>query len=127
MNILLDTCEFLWLASDPSQLCSRSRQCLADPANQLFLSAVSFQEIAIKHSIGKLTLPDEPSKFVPEACGRLLLTPLPLFPEAALLLNTLPLHHRDPFDRTLICQAIFHHLIFASSDGQIPPYPVTLL
>jgi PIN domain nuclease of toxin-antitoxin system len=127
MNILLDTCEFLWLASDPSQLSSRARQCLLDRDNQLFLSAVSFQEIAIKHSIGKLTLPDDPAKFLPEACERLSLTPLPLFPEAALLLDTLPLHHRDPFDRTLICQAIFHHLVFASSDDQMPPYPITLL
>ena len=127
MNILLDTCEFLWLASDPAQLSLRSRQYLEDRTNQLFLSAVSFQELAIKHSIGKLKLPDDPAKFVFEACGRLSLTPLPLFPEAALLLNTLPLHHRDPFDRTLICQAIFHHLIFASSDDEMPPYPITLL
>ena len=127
MNSLLDTCEFLWLASDPAQLSPKARQFLQDRTNQLFLSAVSLQEIAIKHGIGKQTLPDDPVRFVPEACGRLSLTPLPLFPEAALLLSNLPLHHRDPFDRTLICQAIFHHVIFASSDDKMPPYPITLL
>lgn len=119
--------QFLWLAANPAKLSGTARRELADPANQLFLSAVSWQEIAIKHALGKLTLPDAPAAFLPDACRRLSLIPLPLFPEAAVLLSTLPPHHADPFDRTLICQAIFHHLIFASSDAMIPSYPVTLL
>jgi PIN domain nuclease of toxin-antitoxin system len=127
VNILLDTCEFLWLAATPAKLSAVAQRELANPANQIFLSAVSWQEVAIKHALGKLSLPAPPGVFLPDACRRLSLTPLPLFPEATVLLATLPQHHADPFDRTLICQAIFHHLVFATSDAKIPPYPVTLL
>jgi len=127
MNILLDTHIFLWLASEPIKLSPASREVFANTKNLLFLSAVSFQEIAIKHQIGKLTLPFDPERFLQESCQRLTVAPLPLFPEAALLLATLPLHHRDPFDRTLICQAIFHRLHFASSDLVVQQYPVTIL
>jgi len=127
MNILLDTCDFLWLASAPERLSPGAQKTLADSDNHLFLSAVSFQEIAIKHQLGKIILPSAPDQFLPESCQRLLITPLPLFPEATLLLSTLPLHHRDPFDRTLVCQAVFHRLIFASSDPIIQHYPVNLL
>ncbi len=127
MQLLLDTHTFLWLAAEPALLSARARQEFANHSNQLFLSAVSFQEIAIKHALGKLVLAAPPANFLPAACRRLSLTPLPLFPEATLLLATLPPHHRDPFDRTLICQAIYHRLVFASSDPLIAPYPVTLL
>ena len=124
MNILLDTHAFLWLASEPAKLSPAAREVFANTQNLLFLSAVSFQEIAIKHQIGKLTLPSDPESFLIDCCHRLSITPLPLFPEATFLLATLPLHHRDPFDRTLICQAIFHRLHFASSDAGVRQYSV---
>jgi PIN domain nuclease of toxin-antitoxin system len=127
MNILVDTCDFLWLAGEPSRLSSVSREALADPRNNIFLSAISYQEIAIKYQLRKITLPLPPEHFLPESCRRLLITPLPLFSEAVLLLSTLSPHHRAPFDRALVCQAIFHRLIFVSSDPIIRLYPVTLL
>lgn len=127
MNILLDTHSFLWLASSPARLSTKNRELMADVENRLFLSAVSFQEIAIKHQIGKLTLPLSPEYFLRESCQRLSITPLPLFPESTFLLATLPLHHRDPFDRALVCQAIFHRLLFATSDTIIQQYPVSIL
>lgn len=127
MDLLLDTCDFLWLAGEPERLGSPRRSQICDPANRLFLSSVSAQEIAIKTGLGKLVLPSSPEHFVPEACRRLTIVPLPLVAGAALLLAALPAHHRDPFDRTLICQALFHKFTFASSDPLIRQYSVPLL
>jgi PIN domain nuclease of toxin-antitoxin system len=102
------------------------REKFSDPTNCLFLSAISFQEIAIKYQLGKIILPSPPDQFLPESCEKLLVVPLPFFPEAALLLASLPSHHRDPFDRALVCQAMFHQMPFASSDPVLQQYPVTM-
>lgn len=126
MEFLLDTCDFLWLAAEPQRLGDVRCNEICNPRNRLFLSAVSAQEIAIKAGLGKLTLPLSPERFIPEACQRLNILALPLVSEAALLLAALPSHHRDPFDRTLICQAIFHNFTFASSDPLIRAYSVRL-
>jgi PIN domain nuclease of toxin-antitoxin system len=65
MKILLDTCEFLWLVSGDPKLSVTVSTAIRDPNNQVFLSAVSFWEISVKHSLGKLPLPQPPAQFIP--------------------------------------------------------------
>ena len=127
MNILLDTCEFLWLVSGDARLSATVSAAVLDPANEVFLSAVSFWEISIKHSLGKLPLPQPPAQFIPQQREEHRLTPLALDEAPVARLGGLPALHRDPFDRMLICQAQAYGLTLASSDPLIRQYPVALL
>jgi len=98
-----------------------------DPRNEVFLSAVSFWEICLKHSLGKLPLPQSPAHFVPLQREKHLIAPLALDEAAVAQLSGLPALHRDPFDRMLVCQARAHNLTLASSDSLVRQYPVALL
>lgn len=95
-----------------------------DPANDVFLSAVSAWEISVKHGLGRLPLPEPPEKFIPFQRERHGIEALPLEEEATLYLNRLPSSHRDPFDRMLICQAIVHGLVILTPDELVTQYPV---
>jgi PIN domain nuclease of toxin-antitoxin system len=92
---------------------------LADEETELLVSAVSIAELEIKIAIGKLTLPGTPV----EACALLDAKSLDLTWEHAERLAKLPLIHRDPFDRLLICQALVEDLTFVTSDDNIALYP----
>lgn len=127
MRILLDTCEFLWLVSGDSRLSPTVAVAVRDPQNQVFLSAISFWEITLKHSLGKLPLPQPPAQFVPHQRDQHLIATLALDEAAVAQLSGLPPLHRDPFDRMLICQAQAHGLTIASSDSLVRQYPVALL
>ena len=127
MNILIDTCEFLHLLSGSTKLTPERRQAIEDPSNAVLLSAASATEIAIKCSIGKLHLPESPETYVPRNRVRHHIAELPLSEHAALLVTSLPWHHRDPFDRMLIAQALAHDLTFVTSDPLNHLYPVKLL
>ena len=124
MNLLLDTCTFLWILADDPSLSTRSRELFLDEDNECFLSAVSTWEIALKHSLGKLPLPGRPDRFIPEQRRRHGISPLPLDELAALQLPVLPRLHNDPFDRMLVCQAIAGGLTILTPDDQIARYPV---
>jgi len=123
MNILLDTCDALWFCNGSDQLSLKRRELIADTGNVVFLSSVSAAEIAIKFSIGKLDLPEAPQTYVPYLRKCHGFAELPFYESAALLLDSLPLIHRDPFDRQLICQATAHNLHLLSSDPKIHQYP----
>jgi PIN domain nuclease of toxin-antitoxin system len=127
MRILLDTCEFLWLVAGDTKLSPLVATAVRDPQNTVFLSAVSFWEICVKHSLGKLPLPQPPAQFVPQQRDKHLIAPLVLDEAAVAQLSGLPGLHRDPFDRMLICQAMAHGLTLASSDSLVRQYPVALL
>jgi PIN domain nuclease of toxin-antitoxin system len=127
MRILLDTCEFLWIVSGNAKLSPTVADAIRNPQNQVFLSVVSFWEIALKHSLGKLPLPESPAQFIPQQREKHLIAQLALDEAAAAQLSGLPVLHRDPFDRMLVCQAQAHGLTIASSDPLIRQYPVTLL
>jgi len=127
MKILLDTCEFLWLVSGDAKLSSPVAAAIRDPHNEVFLSVVSFWEISVKYSLGKLPLPLPPAQFVPQQREQHLLAALALDEAAVALLGGLPALHRDPFDRMLVCQAQAHGLAIASADALIRQYPVTLI
>ena len=127
MRILLDTCTFLWIIGDAPELSNRARELFIDPANDVFLSAVSAWEISVKHGLGRLPLPEPPEKFIPFHRERHGIEALPLEEEATLYLNRLPSSHRDPFDRMLICQAIVHGLVILTPDELVTQYPVRSL
>jgi PIN domain nuclease of toxin-antitoxin system len=127
MRILLDTCEFLWLVTGDPKLSPPVEAAVRDPQNQVFLSVVSFWEISLKHSLGKLPLPQSPAQFIPLQRAKHLIAPLALDEAAVAQLSGLPALHRDPFDRMLVCQAQAHALALASSDSLVRQYPVTLL
>ena len=127
MGFLLDTCAFLWMLSDAARLGPEARRRILDPASRLFLSAASSWDIAIKIGIGKLTLPEPISRVVLEHMQRNSIDPLPVQHEHALGVGGLPVHHRDPFDRMLISQAIAGSLAIVTPDPLITQYPVRVL
>lgn len=113
MRILLDTHILLWWLDGDSRLSVRAGAMIADPANTVFVSAVSLWEIRLKQSLGKLDLP---SGFE-EALGGEDFENLPLTAEHTRELTLLPWHHRDPFDRMLIAQARAARLHFLTADA----------
>jgi PIN domain nuclease of toxin-antitoxin system len=123
VKVLLDTCAFLWITTDDPQLSETARQIFKNPNNEIFLSSVSAWEI-IKNSIGKLPLPSLAEEFISSQRLKHEIDTLPLTEKAVFHLNKLPNHHKDPFDRMLICQAIEHDLTILTSDSLIVQYPV---
>ena len=124
MKVLLDTATFLWAVSDAPEFSQAAREVFTDPGNEIYLSSVSAWEIAVKHALGKLPLPEPPGRFVPLQRKQHGIDPLPLDEDTALHLSRLPLLHRDPFDRMLVCQAIVSHLVILTPDELIQQYPV---
>jgi PIN domain nuclease of toxin-antitoxin system len=124
VRLLLDTCTFLWIASGSTQLSSRAAQLFTDPANEVFLSAVSAWEIAVKYSLGRLPLPGPPADYIPSLRERLGIAELPIKEEEALYLPRIPNLHRDPFDRMLVCQAVVNGFALLTPDPLISQYSV---
>ncbi|MBI2316701.1 MAG: type II toxin-antitoxin system VapC family toxin [Betaproteobacteria bacterium] len=124
MKLLLDTCTFLWIIEGGAKLSSLARAAFSDPDNEVFLSVISAWEVAQKHAIGKLPLPQAPHKFVTRGREAHGITALALDENAALHVARLPHLHRDPFDRMLVCQAIEHGLAIVTPDAHITQYPV---
>ncbi len=124
MNLLLDTCTFLWVVRGDARLGKTAADLFRDPANEVFLSAISAWEIAVKHGLGRLPLSDPPSVYVPRERARHLIEALPLNEGATLMLDKLPAVHADPFDRLLVCQAIEGGLTLLTPDAVIHRYPV---
>jgi PIN domain nuclease of toxin-antitoxin system len=127
VKLLLDTCTFLWAIEGGGELSEAARDALVDPANDVFLSAVSAWEIAVKHALGRLPLPEPPDRYVPAQRNARGITAMPLDEDAALQLVRLPALHRDPFDRMLVCQALAAALTIVTPDSEIAKYPIRTL
>ena len=127
MNVLLDTCTFLWIATDSASLSPRAREVFRDPMNAIHLSAVSAWQIAVKFGRGGLRLADPPERLIPAAREKYGIEGLPLDEESVLQAHRLPALHRDPFDRMLVCQAIVHGLAILTPDHLIGQYTVRTL
>ena len=127
MRLLLDTCTFLWVVTDPSKLSLIARDAFSDPGNAVYLSAISAWEISVKHRAGRLPLPEPPDRLIPAMRDAHGVTELPLSEAAALTEWKLPPLHRDPIDRMLVCQAIVDGLMIVTPDTAVQQYPVRTL
>ncbi len=123
MRLLLDTNTFLWWVSDWEEIADATRDAIADPANEVFVSAVSGWEIATRKARGRLVAPDNLSAVVEEKDFQ----HLPLTFEHAERAAALPPRHRDPFARMLIAQAQAAELVLVTRDATIPRYDVPTL
>ena len=124
MRLLLDTHEWLWMHTAPERLSRGARMLIEDPANELVLSLVSCWEIAIKYALGKLPLPSAPGEFVALALGIEPVELLPITLPHALRVATLPHHHRDPFDRLLVAQALIEGIPIVTADLRLAAYGI---
>ena len=124
MRLLLDSHAFLWWVRDDPALTRRARTAIADAENECFLSHASVWEMAIKASLGKLKLPTTVERFVVEHCEANSFRLLPLTLGHIALVEGLPFHHRDPFDRLLIAQARHERMTLVSRDPSLKAYGV---
>ena len=121
---MLDTHAFLWWIADDSRLSKKAREIIADGHNELFLSAASGWEMAIKARLGKLQLSDSLERFVPEQLIINGIEGLPVQMRHTLHVQILPDYHRDPFDRLLVAQAQLEGLPILTRDPYIARYQV---
>ena len=126
MRYLLDTHVFLWLQTEPERLGAHLRE-LEDPATELFVSAASAWEIAIKHGLGRLELPEPPERYVPARVRAINAQPLAVEMSHACAVASLPGHHRDPFDRLLVAQAVALDVALMTADRDLVPYPAEIV
>jgi PIN domain nuclease of toxin-antitoxin system len=126
MRLLLDTHIFLWYITGDERLSDQFREAIED-AEASFLSVVSLWEATIKYQLGKLPLPEPPDPWLSVQREHHGIESLPLHEVSVARLAGLPLHHRDPFDRMLVCQALAHGLIIVTVDAVLSEYPAQLL
>ncbi len=127
MNLLLDTCVFLWLTDQTQALSRTALAACADTYNTLVLHQASSWEIQIKFDLGKLPLKLPPGEFVPLAVKRHDIAYAILDDDTIWFLQKLPAIHRDPFDRILIAYALRQGLTLVTPDSSIRQYPVLTL
>ncbi len=127
MRFIIDTHCWLWWYSSPEKLGAQAYDLIADIGNEVTLSVASAWEIALKHSLGKLSLPEPPEVIVPRRLAEQAMFALPVALEHAVHVSTLPFHHSDPFDRLLIAQAQIEQVPLMTADEQLLPYDVELL
>ena len=119
-RLLLDTHTVLWWLADDPALSPTAREAIADPTNEPLVSAASLWEIAIKRALGKLTAPDDlPDRITEQGLGWLAVEP-----GHAWQVRDLPAHHRDPFDRILIAQALIERLPVLTIDARFSDYEI---
>ncbi|HEU4974874.1 MAG TPA: type II toxin-antitoxin system VapC family toxin [Baekduia sp.] len=119
-RLLVDTHALLWWLNDDPALSPAAREALADAANEPLVSTASLWEIAIKRSLGKLTVPDDLLEHIAQAG----FSWLPVSAEHAWQVRDLPAHHRDPFDRLLVAQALAERLPIVTSDSRLNDYGI---
>ena len=127
MKVLLDTNAFLWLITDDDRLSENARQTFLNPENSLFFSAASLWEICIKKSLGKISLKDGWFQTIQEEMEINTIQWLPIEMAHCAEVTELPFHHRDPFDRMLIAQAIVEEMRLLSRDSRLLDYAIELI
>jgi PIN domain nuclease of toxin-antitoxin system len=121
MRILLDTHILIWAVGYSDRLDAETTQALADTNNEILFSAASIWEIAIKYGLGRPDFAHEPRE-IARAATDIGFTELPVSSVVAATVVTLPLFHRDPFDRLLIAQAVSEPAMFYTADRRLAPY-----
>ncbi|NOY29900.1 MAG: type II toxin-antitoxin system VapC family toxin [Planctomycetes bacterium] len=127
MIVLLDTHAFLWFVLGDPRLSELARETIAEPENDIVISPASYWEIAIKISIGKYSLEVPFQEFFEEQIVSNRFRILPIEPKHVAPLTSLPFHHRDPFDRLIVAQAIVEQISVVSNDSVLDHYDVDRL
>jgi PIN domain nuclease of toxin-antitoxin system len=127
MRILLDTHALIWFVDQHQLLSPPAHSAITDPANQVLVSAASIWEIAVKVALGKLSLSLPYKQWANSALNHLGATVLQITVDYTEPLTTLPTHHRDPFDRLLIAQAVVEQIPIVSKDAAFDAYSVRRL
>ncbi len=127
MRVLLDTHAFLWWINDDARMSERAREVFSDGDSELMFSVASSWEMAIKMGLGKLTVSGELGSYLSTRLAENAMEVLPISLGHTVGVTELPDHHRDPFDRLLVAQALAEDLLIASADPQIARYPVEVL
>lgn len=126
MQLLIDAHILIWFLEGNNSLIESRRQIIADSQNDVFVSIATLWEIAIKISIGRLSLA-APLANVFKQIGTENFEILPISPEHTLQVSTLPFYHRDPFDRIIIAQAQVENLLIMTDDDEFGNYTIEVL
>jgi PIN domain nuclease of toxin-antitoxin system len=121
----MDTHSFLWFLLDDPKLSQTAKDSIADPDNDVEISPASYWEIAIKISLNKYSLPEPYELFMERELATNQFRILPIETKHTAALTSLPFHHRDPFDRLIIAQAMVERIPVISGDEAFGAYPVT--
>jgi PIN domain nuclease of toxin-antitoxin system len=127
MNLLLDTCAFIWAIGQPDRLSQKAREALENEENSLFASAISGLEIATKRGIGRLELDEETADSIAQGLSEYGIITLPVLMSQAVMAGELPFYHKDPFDRVIIAQAKSENLVIVTPDDAFFRYDVPTL
>ena len=127
MRALLDTHVFLWAVSEPERLSESARKVIESGASELFLSVASLWEISIKIGIGKLLLPKPEDRYLRDQLLRNNVSTLAVEARHALELTSIPLHHRDPFDRLVIAQSLVEGIPIITADSVLKQYSAQII
>jgi PIN domain nuclease of toxin-antitoxin system len=127
LKLLLDTHTLLWFALSDPQLSATAMTLIMDPANEKLVSPASYWETAIKISIKKYALSRPYEDFMNEAIDKNGFGYLHILPKHTAVLTTLPFHHKDPFDRLLVAQALVEGMSIVSNDPGLDAYGITRL
>jgi PIN domain nuclease of toxin-antitoxin system len=125
MKFLLDTHTFLWFALNDPKLSKTALTLIIEPTHDILISPASYWEIAIKVSIGKYQIPGSFQSWMNHQLTVNSFEILPITIAHAAKVSTLPFHHRDPFDRLLVAQALTEKILIISNDGMLDAYDVT--
>jgi len=126
MNVILDTHVLVWWEGDQAKISPRASRLIEDPSNRILVSDVSFWEMVIKAQAGKPMIRGSVRAMVDRQVANGL-THLPISIEHVLGVESLPMIHKDPFDRLLIAQAIVESAVLVSADQVLAHYPVPVL
>lgn len=127
MNILLDTCTYIWFSTEPEKLSKKAVELIGDKHNTFFLSAISLWEINVKIKIGKLHAQGQLEKLTGSQEYADIFKPIGFSVDDASQITKITLHHKDPFDLMLICQAMTHSLAILTPDPHIKRYKLETL
>ncbi len=126
MRFLIDTHILIWFLEGNKSLSKLRRRIIADSNNDVFVSIASLWEMAIKISVGKLTLANPLAEVIKQIAVENIEV-LPISPEHTLQVSILPFHHRDPFERILIAQSKIENLPVMTADGGFGIYEIKIL
>ena len=127
MKYLLDTMVWLWSVGPSKTIGTAGLEILASREEEIYLSAASAWEIAIKTRLGKFQLPEPPGRYVPKRLIDQDIRSLPINQDHSLKVYDLPLHHSDPFDRIIIAQAIVEKMVVLTSDRVFEKYAIDVV